>query len=213
MKYPNEFIIEESMDPTGNGVYRNIPFEIWHDNDSYNPFEENESSVYCMAKMSRSTNDYSNGVITEIVGTDNFDKLKKKAKKLGLTYYQGVSKGYSQGEYADVFFLVTHAWLENTGVKKENINDEFWEQQLDLFSNWAWRSVYGFTVYLPDETTESVGSFFGFNQNESGLISYLTDVIDSYLDAINLKRQLKLKSLIKSNVPYIYRKEILNEIK
>lgn len=62
------------------------------------------------------------------------------------------SRGYSQGDYADVLLVATDKFFEDTGCDRDKV-DDILEGSRKLFDAWAWGDVYGFEV---EKATEMV---------------------------------------------------------
>lgn len=234
-------------DIKGQGEYRGIPFEIWHDEYPINPFEEWDCEPPTMTSYDRNNTDYSKGAINnflsneitdgqllrhqknllellelnledyeckedkisdmryEISNTEDFKILAEVATitktKHSLTY----SRGYSPGDYADLFILITPDYLKLTGVNPKDVDDEFFESTAELWGNWAWGSVYGFTI----DDEDSCGGFYGDDHDKSGLLDHVKAEIDATISQQEERRLKRLKTMIKNNVPITHRKKEL----
>lgn len=106
---------------------------------------------------------------------DYFTPLAGVCELLGIPWLNAKSRGYSQGDCADCFFMATPEWLEITGVTKENAPAQL-EAAHKLWSAWAWGDVYGVAeIIRPDGTECDDGScwgFYGSDHKESGLLEH-----------------------------------------
>ncbi len=110
-----------------------------------------------------------------------FSALAALCGLLEIPYYHAESRGYSQGDWAECFFIATPEWLKITGVEKENALAQL-KAAHKLWTSWAWGDVYGIVkIIRPDETECDDGScwgFYGTDHNESGLIEHAENSID-----------------------------------
>lgn len=117
---------------------------------------------------------------------DSFSNLSKFCQEFEIKHYSGTSRGYSQGDWADVFVCWTPEFEETTGVKYKDVTEASLKNTFDLFTNWAWGDVYCYTI---EETEDSYGCFYGDNWEENGLLDCARGNIDTYLENKRQKRQ------------------------
>lgn len=144
----------------------------------------------------------------EIYSCEDFDKLESFCILAKVPHLKTSSRGYSQGDYAKLFFCETPQFLEITGC--ETLTVESMKADAETFGAWAWGDVYGYTI--EDSEENDIGScwgFYGDDNNKSGLLEHAQSDIDSYLKQKSKKRLEKIKELIKANVPYYKRQEII----
>jgi len=145
----------------------------------------------------------------EIENSQDFDALEVICKLSKTPYLNTCSRGYSQGDYADVFTCYTSKFEEVTGCKKAQIDEKELQSNVDLWGYWAWGDVYGYSI---DEIDESCWGYYGDDHEKSGLLEDAKSQIDYYIKAKRKERIEKLKELIKAHVPFIYRPIILQNI-
>lgn len=113
---------------------------------------------------------------------DYFDAMEALASHIGLAHYRATSRGYSQGDFAEVFLVATPAWLEETGVSEENALPAL-EGMFNTYTAWAWGDVYGVAELLRPDGTEVEGGacwgFIGSDHKESGLIDHCESYVES----------------------------------
>lgn len=139
---------------------------------------------------------------------DGMDNLETFCKEFNIKHYRRTSRGYSQGDWADVFMCWTPEFGEVTGRTYESMTDKDFEDGFNLFTHWAWGDV--FTFYI-EETGDSCGGFYGDDFDNNGLLEMAKEEIDGYLEQKRKTKQSKLKTLIKNSVPYSNRKQILTQ--
>ena len=119
----------------------------------------------------------------------NLEQLGKLCELFKLPYKQYTSKGYSQGDWAEVLIVLTEEFFTRTGCDKKN-SEEILKGTATLFDQWAWGDVYGFTVVEVstcdlecehEEDTDSCGGFFGDNFEENGMMEYVPEELHEQL--------------------------------
>ena len=118
---------------------------------------------------------------------ESIDNKVKFCETFNILHYSGTARGYSQGDWADVFILPTPEFYKITGIYPKKHKKEDLKNTFDLFENWAFGDVYGFIIdekkefikTYADGSTESghdwerVDSCFGFygtDWEENGMI-------------------------------------------
>lgn len=109
-----------------------------------------------------------------------FDVYAELYKLLGIPVYSTTSRGYSQGDWANVLVVATPEAAAEFGCKE--ITDKDLESTADLYGYWAWGDVYGYVIEKPifDEDGEiedwedacdhnSCWGYYGDDHAESGL--------------------------------------------
>lgn len=113
--------------------------------------------------------------------------------------------GYGQGEYSELFLIALPEWFEYIGLGKSRTEADIMRQMesaATLYESWAFGDVYTAEC----EALEiHIGSFYGSDHNESGLVSEITDEIDYCMAQEKARHFAKLKQAIKSGVPIQYR--------
>lgn len=137
---------------------------------------------------------------------DGLNNMVEFCKEFGIKHYNSTSKGYSQGDWADVFICWTPEFEEITGRSYESIEESDFKGAFDLFTAWAWGDVFYFVV---EETGDSCGGFYGDDFEENGLMENAKSDIDYFLKKKKETKQKRLKELVKNKVPYSNREEIL----
>lgn len=137
-------------------------------------------------------------------GITDFNQLAEFCKLFKITYLNTISRGYSQGDYAELFICETPEFYEITGCEK--LTEEMMQDSANLWNAFAWGDVYGYTI---KETDDSVGGFYGSEHDKSGLLDNAKGDIDYIIAKTEKERCAKLKQLIKARVPILYRQQIL----
>ena len=150
----------------------------------------------------------------EILQSENFNSLELICKLSKTPCLNTESRGYSQGDYAEIFICYTAKFEETTGCKISQIDEKFLQSNADLFSAWAWGDVYGYSIpKLEDEGRHaSCNGFYGEDHEKSGLLNDAREQIDYHLKSIKENRFAKIKELIKAKVSFIYRPQILGKL-
>ena len=149
----------------------------------------------------------------DIEHSKDFDALEIICKLSKTPYLNTCSKGYSQGDYADVFTCYTSKFEEVTGCTKKQVDEKQLQNNVDLWGYWAWGDVYGYSVEDSEgEIIDSCWGYYGDEHDKSGLLEAAKDIIDSHIQYKRKQRVEKLKELIKAHVSIIYRPAILQTI-
>jgi hypothetical protein len=118
----------------------------------------------------------------ELERTVDFEVLEFLCEITKTPYLNSESRGYSQGDYAEVFICYTDKFEEVTGCTKKQVDEVQLQATLNLFSAWVWGDVYGFTIDNGDDVLETVGGYYGSDVEKSGLMEEVRSVIDNHLD-------------------------------
>lgn len=140
----------------------------------------------------------------EIDSSLSIEQLSELCELFKLPYINHESRGYSQGDYAEVLIVLTDKWCELTGADK-NRKDEILENSAKLFDDWAWGDVYGYSVeecteviVLDADTKEelrrdeewemvdSCGGFYGDNFENNGMKEHLPKELHEQLKNIEV---------------------------
>lgn len=149
-------------------------------------------------------------------------KLKAELFELmGWPVYRTTSRGYSQGDWAELIAVYTpdHAKICGTNfplsAKAKAAACEDLKGAAELWGYWAWGDVYTAVIdqmtgsEVTSEYIESCGGFYGDDYTASGLAEYAESEIAA-IRATRLKaRAAKLKDLIRARVPVAIRADIL----
>ena len=123
-------------------------------------------------------------VFENAVGNVDDSKLLDTCKTLydllGIPCYKTTSRGYSQGDWAEVLVVATPEAVEEFGCKEVTESDL--EATADLYGYWAWGDVYGYVIERPvfDEDGDIVDwedacdhnscwGYYGDDHDKSGL--------------------------------------------
>jgi hypothetical protein len=118
--------------------------------------------------------------------TDYFDAMEYVAKLARIPCHSGQSNGYSQGDSALVFTAATPEWRERIGAPLESAAAQC-KAGFDLWTAWAWGDVYGVAAIIrPDgeETGESCWGFYGTDHEQSGLMTFCREAVNSDREAL-----------------------------
>jgi hypothetical protein len=88
----------------------------------------------------------------EITSSLRVDQLVKLCELFKIPHLNYESRGYSQGDWANVLLVCTDLFFERTGCKKKNA-DSILQGSEKLFDAWVWGDVYEYTV---EKATEVV---------------------------------------------------------
>lgn len=129
----------------------------------------------------------------------------------GVPAVDWVSRGYSQGDYADGITVATPAWRETVGAPLEGLEAQL-EAARDLWGAWAWGDVYGWVIRAagPDgeadgDTLDSCWGYYGTDHGDSGLEESALEAADSILAAARKRKAARLAELIRNRVPLAVR--------
>lgn len=140
--------------------------------------------------------------------TDRYDNFKNMAtfcEEFNIPYLSTYTRGYSQGDHIDLFICCTKKFEEVTGCTEHTKKDI--QSSADIYGYWAWGDVYWYSI---EETGDSCGGFYGNDHEKSGLMEMARSSIDHYLIEKKIRKQSRLKSLVKANVPLEYRQKELS---
>lgn len=130
--------------------------------------------------------------------SDSLNLIEELARVAKVPYSRHDSRGYSQGDYADVLIILTPSWYQKTGANPKHSADTL-KHTRELFDAWVWWDVYGFVLtehkplYNPDGTLSEVTDneqidscwwFYGDDFRNNGLHDNLPDFARPYLDAL-----------------------------
>jgi hypothetical protein len=118
--------------------------------------------------------------------------------------------GYTQGQYADLLLVATPEWLDRTGINPADTDviGRQLESAAELYGQWAWGDVYGFTIYAnhephcdAGEVIDSCWGFYGSDHEASGLLDNARSAIDCHIRARRRAHLARLKTMIRNRVP------------
>lgn len=117
------------------------------------------------------------GYVSDSALLDTYEELYKL---LGIPCYKTTSRGYSQGDWAEVLVVATPEAQAEFGCKEVTESDL--KATADLYGCWAWGDVFGYIIERPvfDEDGEiedwvaacdhnSCWGFYGDDHDKSGL--------------------------------------------
>lgn len=97
------------------------------------------------------------------IGDLSVEELAKICTLFKIPHYQYTSKGYSQGDWADVLIVLTDEFFERTGCDRKN-SDSILDGTANLFNAYMWGDVFGYTIYEGKEVVKlSRADFEGGN--------------------------------------------------
>lgn len=134
----------------------------------------------------------------------------------GWPVYQGNSRGYCQGDWAELLLVMSPAESAAWGCKMpkgaaamEKARESL-KAQAALWGFWAWGNVYGFVIEDSNgDHIDSCWGFYGDDFEESGLAEMAESALAYRLEERRRKRQCKAKDLIRARVPLAARAAIL----
>jgi len=127
------------------------------------------------------------------INYSNIDELSDVLELFELPHLNYTSRGYSQGDWADVLIVPTDEFFERTGANRDHM-ESILEGTQKLFDDWAWGDVFGFTVEegtvvqvinkttqevvretIEWESVDSCGGFYGSDFENNGMLEYLPE--------------------------------------
>lgn len=135
-----------------------------------------------------------------IIQCTDFDQLEEFCQLFKIPCLNTVRTGYSQGDYTKLFICYTSSFEKETGCTIDMVDDQQLKGTADLYGHWAFGDVYGFQVDT-EEFFDSCYGFYGDDHEKSGLLDEARGAIDHYIEKQKKKKQEKLKTYIKHNVP------------
>lgn len=153
---------------------------------------------------------------------DKLEALASIYQTLGYPALSTSSRGYSQGDYADVLFVVTPQFAKAMGCKASHDWQRDMESASKLFDAWAWGDVYSFTIEAPIsfdddgepdewESLDSCGGFYGHDHEWSGLAEHAKNAADCIIASRKKQRGERVKELIRNRVPLALRAAAIAE--
>ena len=88
--------------------------------------------------------------IQDEIGSLNIKGLAKLCTLFKIPHSLHESRGYSQGDWAEVLIVCTDQFFEYTGCQRKNA-EEILKGSRELFDAWIWGDVFGFTEYTKKE--------------------------------------------------------------
>lgn len=143
--------------------------------------------------------------------SDRLKHLESFWQMAGIPALLKTVRGYSQGDYAEVLAVATPEFQKACGNEKDFWdNPESLKPSIELFGDWCFGNVYGYTVTDSegDDTDMSRWGFYGDYDNEYGALSEAKSAIDHHIAYTEKQRTESLKSLIRNRVPLSYRLEL-----
>lgn len=145
----------------------------------------------------------------ELNNSDRLEALAELWNMAGIPAIVRVSRGYCQGDYAEVLAVATPEFQKACG------NDpDYWngpdgiknlEASIKLYGYWAWGDVYGYVVRTPDgERDDSCWGYYGKSDDEY-MLSEARSHIDYVVEKARKARIEQLKTWIRNRVPLQYR--------
>lgn len=150
--------------------------------------------------------------------SDKLETLASLYGMLGIQTLCAASRGYSQGDYAEVLIIAAPEAMQAFGWTKAQTRDAAGIKrdlagQKRLFDAWAWGDVYGAEIERRDgegwADVESCWGFYGDCDDFSGLADFALSTIRADMAERKAARFDKLKQLIRANAPLAARQAIL----
>lgn len=135
--------------------------------------------------------------------------------------YRTQSRGYCQGDWADLLLVYSPAFAEAIGAtfprsaKAQAAALASLKAESELWGAWAWGDVYGAVIDAWDgeaatEThIESCRGFYGSDFAASGLAEYAESTVAAIAADRKRKRTARLKEVIRARVPLALRADIM----
>lgn len=138
----------------------------------------------------------------------------------GVTAETWISRGYSQGDYADGISVATPAWAARVGAPADS-HAEQCRYAGKLYGFWAWGDCYGWSIVEPDrdpetgdvepgtlweaESLDSCWGYYGGDHDESGLAETAASMAEHIAKRARQRRADCLRLLIRNRVPLALR--------
>lgn len=176
-----------------------------------------------------SLTDYKRDLLDDALGgmsnSDRLEALQSIYSAIGWPALCTSSRGYSQGDYIELLFVVTPHFRKKMGMESaRKYPASFWQKDMEsareLFSAWAWGDVYGYVIDAPSgidaqgepeysEHVDSCWGFYGDDHDKSGLEEGAINAVDCIVRYAGKRRSEKLKEIISNRVPLALRADIL----
>jgi hypothetical protein len=159
---------------------------------------------------------FSQNLANEHRESDIFGLCAKLYEVLGITALSTTSRGYSQGDWANLLIAAVPEAKKKFGVHgNTKIDLKQLESQAKLYGAWAWGDVYGYVIAKPelDEDGEVIGAidlddmeascwgYYGSEFDESGLEEQAISSADYILATARKRKQQTVKELVRNRVP------------
>jgi len=156
-------------------------------------------------------NDAIHEVVDGMSTADQFRALEALYNlKQGYVAWYNVSKGYCQGDHADVLVIATPEWIDRVGAYSLLHGEpSALQSSVDLYSAWVWGDVYGYMV--TDNEGEEIAAccgYYGADHEKSGLIEAAHAEIDAHIAHKRRAHFERLKKQIKARAP-LYAREAM----
>lgn len=177
--------------------------------------------IYCTWELAREVNAMISEELREVSDSRRLERLEALYIIAGMPCLRKTVRGYVQRDWAEVLVVVTPEFLQATGCKIEQFEDDKeLEQAAKLYADWAFGNVYGFVIEDEDGNEVEDGScwgFFGDYDNDAySALSEARKVVDSLMqrearEAAESEareravRIAQVKAWIKNRVPLVYR--------
>lgn len=141
--------------------------------------------------VSDSIDDYLSGSMD----SEMLDRMEEVWSWAGVQTWRDTLVGYSQGDWIDTMFVATPEWLDRSGLTagelppSETTINTYLENAAHLFGAYMFGDVYGVTVErlvsngdddAEWEEVESCWGFYGYDDERSGLASFVRDAVGYY---------------------------------
>jgi hypothetical protein len=125
------------------------------------------------------------------IGRADFNQAIELCELFKIPYLNYTSRGYSQGDWADVLMVLTDDFFERTGCERKN-SEEILNGSKETFNAWAWGDIYSFEVLelkkceccenIDEEHVDSCGGFYGDNFETNGMKDYIPEELHKVLE-------------------------------
>ena len=119
---------------------------------------------------------------------DMLDRMAEVWGWMGVKTWRDQLTGYSQGDWMEVLLAATPKWVEQTGIKEDDI-DKALESAAEVFGAYMFGDVYGCVIVqieadedgevVGEEFIESCWGFYGSDHDKSGLTEWARDILNS----------------------------------
>lgn len=142
--------------------------------------------------------------------------MKALCELRGWPSVEVTSRGYSQGDYAELLLVFTPdyaakigaAWPRSAKAKAKAAN--LLEAAGKLWTAWAWGDVYGYVIESAEgDCLDSVWGFYGSDFEWSGLSEAAAESLAHIRQERRERRAKRLKELVRARVPLATRAAVM----
>jgi len=131
------------------------------------------------------------------IDDDIIDVIRQYCVLLKLPLYSWTSRSYTQGDWRDCILIADDQYIEACGIKQRDIVSALRDIS-QIYDAWLWGDVYEYTITRDGEIIDCCGGW----HDESSMLDDLIFTINNDRKRLRLKKQQRLKTMIKHRVPF-----------